>query len=67
MTIQIILTSDTLVKEKKYHQPEPYIIQNILNSLENISKISKKLNLKIINAGFDSKVEFFQGKISMIF
>jgi hypothetical protein len=49
-------------KGKKYHQPEHYIVQNILNSLENISKISKTLNLKIINAGFDSKVEFFQRK-----
>lgn len=49
-------------KGKKYHQPEPYIVQNILNGLEYISKISKILNLKIINAGFDSKVDFFQRK-----
>lgn len=49
-------------KGKKYHQPEEYVILNILKGLKYISKINKSLNFKIINAGFDSKVEFFPRK-----
>jgi len=46
-------------KDKKYHQPKKYVIQAIMNSLEYISKEMHKYNLKIINAGYDSKVEYF--------
>jgi hypothetical protein len=49
-------------KGKKYHQPEKDIILNILNGLKYISKINKDLGFNIINASFDSKVDFFPKK-----
>ena len=46
-------------KGKKYHQPEAHIIDNILKNLKLLSEITDKLNIKIINAGYDSKVDYF--------
>lgn len=46
-------------KGKKYHQPESFVIQNILSSLKFLSEICEALDIKIINAGYDSKVEYF--------
>lgn len=46
-------------KGKKYHQPEAHVIQNILNNLKLLSQITDQLNVKIINAGYDSKVDYF--------
>ena len=46
-------------KGKKYHQPENYVIRNILNNLKKLSKSIDKLGIKIINAGYNSKVEYF--------
>lgn len=46
-------------KGKKYHQPEDHVIQNILNNLKSLSQITDQLNIKIINAGCDSKVDYF--------
>ena len=46
-------------KGKKYHQPEDYVIKNILNNLKKLSQLTDSLNLKIVNAGFDSQVEYF--------
>lgn len=46
-------------KGKKYHQPETYIVNNILSNLKKLSKITDKLGIKIINAGYNSNVEYF--------
>ena len=46
-------------KGKKYHQPEEHIIQNILSNLKFLSTITDELNIQIINAGYDSKVDYF--------
>lgn len=47
-------------KGKSYHQPEKYIVDNILSSLKFISQKMEKLEIKIYNAGLDSKVDYFQ-------
>jgi len=47
-------------KGKNYHQPEGYIIQNILNNLERAAIYSKERAFKIINSGYDSKVDYFE-------
>lgn len=46
-------------KDRKYHQPEDFVIQNIFRNLKYISDIQPELNSKIINAGIDSKLEYF--------
>ncbi len=46
-------------KNKKFHQPEDYVVNFILNNLKYLSKVADKFNLRIFNAGYDSKVEFF--------
>ncbi|HNQ68851.1 MAG TPA: DUF115 domain-containing protein [Bacteroidales bacterium] len=46
-------------KNRKYHQPEDYIIKNIMNSLNYIGGNLDRFGLNIINAGVDSKVEAF--------
>lgn len=49
-------------KGKKYHQPEEHVISNILKSLESLSRLTKDLEIQIINAGYDSKVDYFPRK-----
>jgi hypothetical protein len=46
-------------KNKKYHQPEDFVIQNIFRQLKYLADILPELSLKIINAGYDSKLEYF--------
>jgi len=46
-------------KGKKYHQPEDYVIKNILGNLKRLSEIMDSLSIRIINAGYDSRVEYF--------
>ena len=49
-------------KNKKYHQPEEFVIDNIMFNLKFLSSISKKIHSKIFNVGLNSKVEFFKKK-----
>lgn len=49
-------------KGKKYHQPEDYILQNIMNNLRLFAEYSKEKGQKVFNAGYDSKVDFFPFK-----
>lgn len=46
-------------KGKKYHQPEEKVIINIFKSLHFLSEIIKNTDLSIVNAGVNSKVEYF--------
>ena len=46
-------------KNRKYHQPEDYVIQNIFKKLEYVSGLMPELNINIINAGYDSKLDYF--------
>lgn len=46
-------------KGRSYHQPEKYIIDNILESLRFIGERQHSFGTNIINAGIDSKVESF--------
>ena len=46
-------------KNSKYHQPEGFVIRDILKNLKYLSGLTTDLNIEIINAGFDSKVDFF--------
>ncbi|MEE9910703.1 MAG: DUF115 domain-containing protein [Deltaproteobacteria bacterium] len=46
-------------KNKKYHQPEETVVQNIFRNLKYLSGILPELDLKIINAGYDSKLDYF--------
>lgn len=46
-------------KDKTYHQPRGYIVNNMVESLKYLSTINEELNLNIVNAGYDSKVDFF--------
>ena len=44
---------------RKYHQPEDYVVQAILDSLFYLSSNQSKLGLDIVNAGIDSRVSAF--------
>lgn len=46
-------------KGRSYHQPEKYIIDNILESLEFIGERQHDFGTNIINSGIDSKVTCF--------
>ncbi|ACD90929.1 hypothetical protein Clim_1896 [Chlorobium limicola DSM 245] len=46
-------------KNRKYHQPEDFVIQNIMNSLDFLGANLEHYQVNIINAGYDSKVESF--------
>jgi hypothetical protein len=46
-------------KNKKYHQPEDYVINNIMKNLRYLSAVADKFSINIINAGYDSRVECF--------
>jgi hypothetical protein len=49
-------------KNRKYHQPEAHVVQNIFRNLKYISEIQHKLNFTIINVGIESKLEYFPKK-----
>lgn len=46
-------------KGRKYHQPENYVIQNILRFLQYTADNVISEEFQIINAGYGSKVEYF--------
>lgn len=46
-------------KDRKYHQPEPYVILNIIKGLDYIASQLPELKLNITNVGYDSKLESF--------
>lgn len=46
-------------KNKKYHQPENFLIERNLYYLRNISKLLSLHDMEIINAGYNSKVDAF--------
>lgn len=46
-------------KNRKYHQPEPHVITNIIRGLDFVASQLPELGLKIINVGYDSKLESF--------
>jgi uncharacterized Rossmann fold enzyme len=46
-------------KGMSYHQPEKYVIDNIMRNLEFLRKITDRIGLKIVNVGLDSKVDCF--------
>lgn len=47
---------------KKYHQPEEFVIDNIMFNLKFLSSINDKIQADIYNVGLDSKVDFFKKK-----
>lgn len=49
-------------KNKRYHQPEEYIVKYIIQNLEYLSKVMSKHNMNIVNVGYDSKVSCFPKK-----
>lgn len=49
-------------KGKEYHQPEEYIVNSIMNSLKYAQTEFCKSGTKIINAGYNSAVNFFPKK-----
>lgn len=49
-------------KNRSYHQPKAYVIDNIINNLNHLGENLEKYNLRIINAGYGSKVESFPRK-----
>jgi hypothetical protein len=49
-------------KGRSYHQPEQKIVDRILSSLKYVSTIFKNKETNIINAGYDSKVDYFPKK-----
>ena len=49
-------------KGKKYHQPKAFVIKNIIDNLNYIKEISEKLNFKIYNSGYNSKINLFEAK-----
>jgi hypothetical protein len=46
-------------KNRKYHQPEKYVIENTIKNLNYISRRVISDGFRIINVGFDSKLECF--------
>jgi len=50
---------------KKYHQPTPEVILRINKSLLEISRNMNRLGFKVLNAGYDTKVECFE-KIDIV-
>ncbi len=46
-------------KNRSYHQPEKFVIDNIVSSLDFLGSNLELFNLKIVNCGFDSKIESF--------
>ncbi|NHZ86488.1 MAG: DUF115 domain-containing protein [Planctomycetia bacterium] len=46
-------------KNKKYHQPEDFVITNIIKDLDYIAKVITNHNIEIINIGFESKLDSF--------
>ena len=49
-------------KNKKYHQPEGFVIDNIMFNLKYLNSITDNINSNIFNVGIDSKVDFFKKK-----
>jgi len=49
-------------ENRKYHQPENEVVQNMKNNLNKLSKTQSDLNINIINAGYDSKLLCFEKK-----
>jgi len=47
-------------KNRKYHQPEDKVIQHIVQNLNNLSNNLTELNVRIINSGYNSKLECFK-------
>lgn len=50
-------------KGKKYHQPEKYVIDNAIRDLKYVSDKVTNKDFRIINLGFDSKLEVFPREI----
>ncbi|MCF6171891.1 MAG: DUF115 domain-containing protein [Bacteroidales bacterium] len=46
-------------KNRKYHQPEAFVIQSIIDNLDFLGQNMDKFGLQILNAGYDSKVTSF--------
>lgn len=49
-------------KNKKYHQPDEIVVNRIIEKLKYVSTIGGNIHSNIINAGYDSKVEYFPKK-----
>ena len=49
-------------KNRSYHQPKAYVLDNIFKNLDFLGENSVKYDLKITNAGFGSKVDSFPRK-----
>ena len=47
-------------KNRKYHQPEEFVIHNIIKNINFASKKLKELDVEILNVGYDSHLECFQ-------
>jgi uncharacterized Rossmann fold enzyme len=49
-------------KNRRYHQPKDFIIQNMVNDMEYLAKKVTNESFNIINAGVKSKLTFFSKK-----
>ncbi|MEQ3237754.1 6-hydroxymethylpterin diphosphokinase MptE-like protein [Bacteroides cellulosilyticus] len=47
-------------KDKEYHQPTETIVQNIFADLDCVAKEYSKSGVKVVNAGYNSKVRSFE-------
>lgn len=47
-------------KGKEYHQPTDYVVNNIFVNLEQVATAYKKSGIKVVNAGYNSKVQSFE-------
>ena len=46
-------------KNRKYHQPEDFVVQSIIDNLDYLGQHMENFGLRIVNAGFDSKITSF--------
>jgi len=46
-------------KDKKYHQPEKFVIDNTIKDLDYLAQYATSKDFSIVNAGYDSKLSSF--------
>jgi len=47
-------------KGRRYHQPEQHVVDNIRNRLRDVASVMDRIGLRVLNAGYDSTVDFFE-------
>lgn len=49
-------------KGRVYHQPDSYVVEQIFKNMDTVYKYTRNSSVKIVNVGYDSKVEVFEKK-----